>query len=189
MLAQIVCFDKCIKQLRLWLMVFVLLLTAAVSASAQGGMTVTLVWDSSLSQDVASYNIYYGTRSGYYTNIVTVDAASNSTQISGLEAGTTYFFAVTAVDSINNESDFSTEVYFSVPTAPKLLSQIVTDVDGNKLLEISTIQVIQRSWFVEYSEDMVNWYVFDYGFDSAVDEWMPITNSYFDRVFFRLVVF
>ena len=161
----------------------------AMKASAQGGLTATLAWDTSISADVAGYNIYYGTRSGVYTNSLSVDAYTTSTQISGLNAGTTYFFAVTAVDSASDESDFSPETYFSTPVPPKLLTQTWSDPDGNPYLEITTAQAIPRFWVLEYSLDLADWYAFDYGYGSAVDEVMPANNEYFPQLFFRLAIF
>ncbi|HEY7424768.1 MAG TPA: fibronectin type III domain-containing protein, partial [Gemmataceae bacterium] len=64
----------------------------------------------------ASYNIYRGTSSGGETKIasgVTTTAYTDS----GLSAGTTYFYEVTAVNSIG-ESGFSNEASATTPSAP-----------------------------------------------------------------------
>jgi hypothetical protein len=57
---------------------------------------------------VTGYNIYYGSASHQYTNIV---SAGNSTSvvISGLLENTPYFFAAKAYDSAGDQSDFSNE--------------------------------------------------------------------------------
>src|ERR1044072_8991364 len=81
---------------------------------------VLLAWDPSPGTDVAGYNAYYGTASGNYTQMV---PAGNSTNvvISGLAEGVTYYFAVTAFDLANIESDFSTEVsYFVSSSSPTI---------------------------------------------------------------------
>jgi hypothetical protein len=59
--------------------------------------------------DLAGYQVYYGPSSGNYT--VTLDVGNTlSVSLSGLTAGQTYYFAVTAYDTSENESARSTEV-------------------------------------------------------------------------------
>ena len=63
--------------------------------------------------DLAGYKIYYGTSSGSYTT--TVDAGNVTTyNVPALPSGT-YYFAVTAVDTSGNESDYSNEVNTILP--------------------------------------------------------------------------
>ena len=73
-------------------------------------VSVKLAWDPSPGTNViANYNVYCGVVSATYTNVVA--AGTNTTvSISNLVAGTTYYFAVTAVGSSGLESDYSTEV-------------------------------------------------------------------------------
>jgi len=81
----------------------------------QGGQSVTLAWDPSLSTNVVGYKIYYGVASHTYTNVVDVGSATNVT-IPGLVKGTTYYFAATAYDSTGGQSDYSNEASYTVPT-------------------------------------------------------------------------
>ena len=53
--------------------------------------------------------MHYGNYSGNYQYTVNVGNSTSCT-ISGLEIGKTYYYAVTAYDTQNNESDFSNEV-------------------------------------------------------------------------------
>jgi hypothetical protein len=73
---------------------------------------VTLAWDPNEEPDLDGYKIYYGTSSRNYSNTVDV---GNTTQytISGLNDGVTYYFAATAYDAYENESDFSEEVIYA----------------------------------------------------------------------------
>jgi len=74
---------------------------------------VTLAWDPP-NAPVAGYNIYYGTTSGAYQYSADVGNYT-SCNISGLNVGATYYFAVTAYDFENNESDFSDEFAYTIP--------------------------------------------------------------------------
>ena len=82
---------------------------------------VTLAWDPNQEPDVAGYKIHYGTYSGTYQHTVDVENFTSCT-VSGLEEGKTYFFAVTAYDTHDNQSDYSAEVMYTVP---------VPDMDGD----------------------------------------------------------
>jgi hypothetical protein len=77
--------------------------------------TVTLAWRPSPDPAVVGYDIYQGTTSSVYTSTLDAGDATNIT-ISGLVAGTTYYFAATTYDSTGMISPFSNEVSYSVPT-------------------------------------------------------------------------
>jgi len=91
-----------------------LLILAAPSTTVQAGQSVTLAWDQSTYPTVAGYDIYCGGASGTYTNMINAGNATNAT-ISGLIAGTTYYFAATTYSSLGVESPFSSEVSYTVP--------------------------------------------------------------------------
>jgi hypothetical protein len=78
------------------------------------GATVTLAWDANTEPDQAGYNIYYGNYSGNYQYTVDVGKSTSCT-ISGLTVGTTYYFAATAYDTQQNESDYSIELTYVPP--------------------------------------------------------------------------
>ena len=106
-------------------------LLAAVGALGQGTATVTLAWDPSPSPTVAGYNVYYGTASLAYTYEQSAGAATSAT-VPGLLPGTTYYFAVTALDAAGDESIFSNEVSYTVPgTAPTVSNPSNQGVTGN----------------------------------------------------------
>jgi len=76
-----------------------------------GNQKITLTWDASTdNQQIKGYNIYYGTEtvnetSGAYTVSISAENVT-SYEITGLINGTKYYFALTAVDTSNNESDY-----------------------------------------------------------------------------------
>ncbi|MEF8943368.1 MAG: fibronectin type III domain-containing protein [Desulfohalobiaceae bacterium] len=85
------------------------LLSVCLASPVQGAR-VTLEWDQCSHSDVEGYRIYYGTASGIYTDRVEVSGVSTTNAtVSGLDLGTTYYFAATSYSS-TQESDYSREV-------------------------------------------------------------------------------
>ena len=81
------------------------------------GAEVRLAWDPSPDSGVIAYRIYWGTRSRAYTQHLEVGRVTTAT-VTGLSAGSTYFFAATALAAGGLESDFSNEVPYTVPHPP-----------------------------------------------------------------------
>ena len=80
------------------------------------GGSVTLEWDppDGSPSDLAGYKIYYGNSSGNYTNSIDVGNVTTYT-VTGLTEGLTYYFAATAYDIYENESDYSNEISTMIP--------------------------------------------------------------------------
>ena len=76
----------------------------------------TLAWDPNTESDLAGYEIHFGTVSGNYTVHTDVHNVTTYT-VTGLTAGQTYYFAVSAYDASGNKSGYSNEVSYSVPAA------------------------------------------------------------------------
>ena len=74
-----------------------------------GSGYVDLRWDSQSDNSRIGYNIYYGKVSGQYSRRRTIGDYDNY-RLDGLENNATYYFAVTAYDISNLESDYSNEV-------------------------------------------------------------------------------
>jgi fibronectin type 3 domain-containing protein len=73
---------------------------------------VSLAWSASSAPNVVGYRLYYGTAPRTYSQSFGAGVAVGNTttfNVSGLTAGKTYYFAVTAVDNLGNESAYSNE--------------------------------------------------------------------------------
>ncbi len=70
---------------------------------------VIVTWNPNNEKDLAGYKIYYGTSSRHYSTVFDV-GDNTSYLVPNLTNGVRYFFAVTAYDTANNESEFSDEV-------------------------------------------------------------------------------
>ena len=82
-----------------------------LTVSAPASSSATLTWTPNSDSDLAGYKIYRATASGAYgAALATVPAGTAAYQVTGLSTNTTYFFVVTAYDSVGNESLFSNEV-------------------------------------------------------------------------------
>jgi fibronectin type 3 domain-containing protein len=84
------------------------------SAQLSGSSSLSVVWDQSPDTNAAGYNVYYGTTSEDYTNVI--DAGNNTNLvISGVDPGATYYIAVTVYTESGKESGYSAEVSCTVP--------------------------------------------------------------------------
>ena len=85
-----------------------------LASLGQTSSSAVLAWNGDSSPGVVKYNLYSGGSSHSYTNVASVGNVTNAT-VSGLIQGTTYFFAVTAINSAGLESMPSPEISYAVP--------------------------------------------------------------------------
>jgi chitinase len=104
------------KKLSRNLVFFSVLLVALLISVWARAEQVTLAWDANTESDLAGYKVHYGTASGSYTTVVDVHKVTTAI-VTGLTAGQTYYFVVTAYNAANNESGYSNQVSYSVPAA------------------------------------------------------------------------
>lgn len=96
--------------------------------------SIQVTWDANTESDLAGYKVYYGTAPGQYGAPVTVTTPSYTFQ--GATDKTTYYVAVSAIDTSGNESALSDEVSIYVPdvTPPAkptgLLQRLLTWLKG-----------------------------------------------------------
>ena len=105
-------YDRRKRFLKLLLLVSLLIIfgsTLDVSAAS-----IKLAWDPSTEPTVTGYRLYYGKSSGVYTQVVDTGNRTDNT-ITGLDAGTTYYFAATAYTGTGDESASSNETSYTIP--------------------------------------------------------------------------
>ncbi len=86
--------------------------------SAVGTVNLNLTWNASTASNVGGYIVYYGTSSGVYSASVDV-GNTTSTTLTGLQAATTYYLAVSAYDTTRIfQSRYSNETSVNAPQPP-----------------------------------------------------------------------
>ncbi len=102
-------------RLRSYISILIFWSFTGVVISNAAGESVTLQWDANSEADLAGYKLTYGTVSGAYTE--TVDAGNATTATAAnLNAGTTYYFVVTAYNTEGLDSLPSNEVTYTSST-------------------------------------------------------------------------
>jgi hypothetical protein len=126
----------------------------SINAGSQLATTqsVTLAWNTSISPNIIGYNIYYGGVSGIYTNEIATENATNLT-VPGLLVGSTYYFVVTAVNSSGVQSGFSSQLSYTVASAPILGTPIFS---GNGF-SFSVNGGSGNSYVIEASTNLISW--------------------------------
>jgi hypothetical protein len=87
-------------------------------ANVGEGTSLHLEWDPNEEPDLAGYRIYWGTESGVYDSIRTVTATVDT--LRDLTEGTTYYVAVSAFDTDENESFLAPEIGITASSVPAI---------------------------------------------------------------------
>jgi hypothetical protein len=108
---------------------FLIFFLLFVSIHEVSAASLKLAWDPSPDTSVTGYRLYYGTSSGSYTNVVDAGNRTDYT-VTGLDAGTTFYFAATAYTGTGDESTFSNETTYSLPGSPSTPSSASSGSGG-----------------------------------------------------------
>lgn len=129
----------------------------AKAATVATNWTVGLICEASISPNVVAYRFYYGTASRVYSAYI--QASTNYAKFTSTDQQD-YYFAVTAVDNLGRESNYSNEVTTARPPHKRI------------------------KFFVEQSSSMAGW-TFYTNIWSGVDP----TNSLFFRLNYSVEYF
>lgn len=168
-----------------WLEMFLISVSLFVSKTIHADQSVTLGWNTSTDTNVAGYYVYHGTASGVYTDKNDVGTNTVAT-VSGLQAGQTNYFAVTAYNSEKMESPFSAEVSFIVPGDLQL-------VEGTNSSSFNIkFPVAPAHWYeVQASVDLQSWTTILQTATETSNTWIQLSDpqsSLFSKRFYRLVL-
>lgn len=108
----------------------VALLALALGPLPALAASVTLSWTADATAGLVGYRLHYGMASRKYTHHVLVRATATSATAPGLQAGRTYYFAVTATNAAGLESAYSAEVAYTVPAEPLPLVSVVAGTNA-----------------------------------------------------------
>ncbi len=76
---------------------------------------IQVTWNANTEEDLAGYRLYVGQASGQYGEPIDVGNVTEHVMEITPQHGTTYYFALTAYDTIGNESGYSDEATCFVP--------------------------------------------------------------------------
>jgi fibronectin type 3 domain-containing protein len=93
-----------------------------------GDTKATLNWSANTETDLSGYNVYYSTDNVAFSKLNTSIVTTTTYEVLNLTNGTTYYFAVTAVDNLNNESARSTSVSVVPQPSDTVAPSVVQDV-------------------------------------------------------------
>ena len=105
----------------------VVVFSLAGVTAVQAAESVTLAWNANTEPDLAGYIVEYGTVSHHYAQSLTIGNATQLT-VTGLQADTTYYFAVRAYNTAGGVSWPSSEIVYR--TQATVTAQTLSRVGG-----------------------------------------------------------
>ena len=150
-------------------LIFIALLTGDYPVFAG---SATLTWDPPTTNvdqtpltDLAGYKVYYGTTSGTYSSTIDIGNVINYT-VSSLAENTTYYFAVTAYDTLANESSYSNEV-----------SKTTSDTAAPVISGVSTSNITNSGATITWNTDEASTSQIEYGTTTSYGSSTTIDNN------------
>jgi len=162
-----------------WAALFCGLILFSVRAKAQGA--VELTWDPDQTGLVTQYRVFYGTHSGVYTNSVLIGASAD-VELTGLQEGVTYYFAIQAMDQQGDVSQLSNEATYSVPVLQPVTIQMI--LSPGQIYLYGSVSP-PGYWELDSSPDLQNWTMVDY--DTSDSFGYPVDTSQAPQLFFRVI--
>ncbi len=138
--------------MRRFAMFAAILLGTCVSLSAKGTQNVSIAWDASSDPNTAGYVVYVGSDPANFTSQLNVGTNTTIT-LSGLQAGSTNYFAVSAYNKANVMSAPSQPITFIAPGKITMKSKS----SPSSVAALSFPIAPGHSYQLQASTDMVNW--------------------------------
>ncbi len=133
---------------------------------------------------MTQYRIWYGTHTGVYTNTFVISAEDNI-EIDGLKGGTTYYFAIQAMDQQGDVSPLSNEAVYTVQVIqPVNLQFQIFNTEEGPIYEVEGSVNPPGTWELDYSTDLINWTILDYSTGDTVQHDDFLTQP---KMFFRVI--
>jgi PKD repeat protein len=167
------------KKLIFTRLIFTILWLTLFSGPLYAG-TATLSWDPPTTNvdgspltGLSGYKVYYGTASGNYTQTINVGNVT-AYIAANLTDGLTYYFTVTASDTLGNESGYSNEVSKitgTVDTTPPVISGVYTSNISSNSAAINWTTNETSDTQVEYGTTI------SYGYSTTLNTSLVTTHS------------
>lgn len=126
---------------------------AIPNATAANGGTVSLAWDANTETNLAGYKLYMGTQSRVYSSTTNIGNRT-SYQVTGLTPGATYYFALSALNTLGRESGLTPEITYLVPQAPTNAPPTLNPIAAVTVGEDSGARVVALSGISAGSSDV-----------------------------------
>lgn len=115
--------------------------------------SIELVWNPNTDTDLAGYYLHRSTTSGSNHEIINSEIILDAYYTdNSAENGTTYYYAVTAIDSSSNESDYSSEVF-----ATAVDMSFYHDSDQNGSIDIDDLTAFSSLWLQDDCPTTTGW--------------------------------
>jgi hypothetical protein len=136
---------------------------------------VKLAWDPNHESDLAGYRVYAGTATRKYATNYFAGNITNYT-VTNLTVGTKYFFAVTAVNKAELESDYSNEVNTTVTSGT---TEIILQPTVNGMqYQVQGHGLAGKTYSFQASDDLSNWHAISSAIAGAQGQFSYTTNNF-----------
>ena len=124
-----------------------------LQSSVVASQSVSFGWVPNSEPDLAGYRIHYGVASHTYTQVVDTGDTTRAT-IDNLVDGTTYYFALSAYNTLGLESAYTGELVYSVPMR---LAPLQIHVVPPRQTVLTVTGPAGRTYDIQASTDLESW--------------------------------